>query len=96
MFLPLGHVVLGKDGLGRTFGHAQGTVDALLWIDDKEIRPFVETIHGADIDAIGVFALDAGFGDNVSHGGAPGTRNNLPLPHQNGTWTTFAMMGFFC
>jgi hypothetical protein len=62
-----GHVILRKDGLRRTFRHAQVAVDALLRVDHQEIRAFVKAIHRADFDAIGVLALDAVFGDNVSH-----------------------------
>jgi hypothetical protein len=36
-------------------------------MDDEEVRAFVEGFRGADFDAIGVFAIDAVFGDHVRH-----------------------------
>src|SRR5439155_9625727 len=51
----------------RTFGDAQGAVDALVRIDHQKIGTFAETVDGADIDAIGVFAADAALGHYVSH-----------------------------
>jgi hypothetical protein len=43
-------------------------------MDHQHVLALVEAIDGADLDAIGVLALDAGFGDDVSH---PGLRNGL-------------------
>ena len=62
------HVVLGEDRLDRAFGDAQRAVDALVGIDDEEVGPLAEAIDRADIDAVGVFALDAGFGYDIGHG----------------------------
>ena len=36
-------------------------------MDDQHILPFVETIHGADFDAIGIFAGVAIVGNDVGH-----------------------------
>ena len=36
-------------------------------MDDKHIRTLVEAIHGADLDAVSVLALNADFSDDVSH-----------------------------
>jgi hypothetical protein len=36
-------------------------------MNDEEVRPFVEGLRGADFHAIGVFAVDAVFGDHVRH-----------------------------
>src|SRR4029453_6688736 len=60
-------VVLREDRLHRALGHAQRAVDALIRIDDQEVRPFAEAIDRADVDAVGILAADAGFGDDVSH-----------------------------
>jgi hypothetical protein len=38
-------------------------------MDDEHVLALVETIDGAHLDAIGVFALDAGLSDDVSHPG---------------------------
>jgi hypothetical protein len=62
------HVVLGENGLDRAFGDAKGAVNALLRVDDQHVRAFVKAVDRADVDAIRVFALDAAFGDDVSHG----------------------------
>src|SRR6266581_8846477 len=65
--LRLGHVVGVEYRLGRALGNAQRAVDALVGVDDEKIRPFAKTIDGTDLDAIGVLALDAGFGHHKSH-----------------------------
>ena len=38
-----------------------------MQISRQKIGAFAETVHGANVHAIGVFAFDAGFGDSVSH-----------------------------
>ena len=60
-------VFLGIDRIDRALGHAYRTVDALVRIDDQEIRAFPEAVDGANIDAVGVFAANAGFCDDVGH-----------------------------
>ena len=42
---------------------------ALVGVDDQHVFTLVETVHGADFDAVGIFAFDAGFSDDVSHPG---------------------------
>jgi hypothetical protein len=66
--LVFGQVFLGEDGADRALGDADGTVDALVRIDGQEVRAFAEAVDRADVDAVGVFAADAGFGDDVGHG----------------------------
>ena len=34
----------------------------------RKVGPFAKTIHWADVDAIGVLAVDTGFGNDVCHG----------------------------
>ena len=75
--LMLGYLVLGVDRLGRAFRDAQGAVDALVRIEDEEIRPFGETVHRADLDAVRVFALDAVLGDDVGHGVLPANETEM-------------------
>jgi hypothetical protein len=36
-------------------------------MDDEHVLALVETIHVTDLDAVHVFALDAGFDDDVGH-----------------------------
>ena len=65
--LNIRHVILGKDGLSRTLGHAKGAINALLRVNCQKIGAFVKAIDGTDIDAIGIFALDTVLGNDVSH-----------------------------
>src|SRR3990167_3165121 len=66
-----GNLVLRVNGIGGAFRLAQGAVDALVWVDDQEIGAFVEAVNRAYFNAVGVFALDAVFGNNKGHGFAP-------------------------
>jgi hypothetical protein len=59
------------DGFDRTFGLAQGAVDAFIRVDDQEVRAFVETVDGAHLHAVGVLALHAFVCDDKSHGSPP-------------------------
>jgi hypothetical protein len=56
----------------RAFGLAHAAIDAFVRMDDQHVLALVEAVHGAHLDAVGIFALDAGFSDDVSH---PGLRN---------------------
>ena len=67
-FLARGDVFFGLYGVDRALGYAHRAVNALVRINDEEIRAFLEAVDGADVDAVGVLALDAAFGNNVSHG----------------------------
>ena len=58
--LRVGHVVLGEDRLDRALGDAQRAVDALVGVDHQHVRAFAEAVDRADVDAVGVLALDAG------------------------------------
>src|SRR5262249_42510883 len=63
----LGEIRLGKDGLGRTHRLAGPAVDALVGVDDQHVRPLVEAVDGAHLDAVGVLALHATVSNHVSH-----------------------------
>src|SRR3989441_10999578 len=67
LLLLLGHVFLGQDRVHRALGDAHGAIDAFIRVDHQHVRPLVEAVDGADIDAVGVLALDAAFGDDMSH-----------------------------
>ena len=62
-------------GFGRAFVDAEAAVDAGVGIDEELggggevgfVFSGVEAVDGADVDAGGVFAVDAGFGDDVRH-----------------------------
>ena len=68
---PLLRLAVGvrQDGFRRAFRLAHAAVDALVGMDDEHVVALVEAIHGADLDAVHVLALDAVFGDDVSHRG---------------------------
>jgi hypothetical protein len=36
-------------------------------MDDQHVVTLVKAVHRTDLDAIGIFAFDAGFSDDVSH-----------------------------
>ena len=59
-----------KDRFGRAFRLADAAIDAFIGIDDEHVLALVEAIDRADLDAIHVFAADAGFGDDVGHDSA--------------------------
>ena len=58
---------VGLDGVDRAFRLADPAIDALVGMNDEHILALVEAVHRAHFDAIGVFALDANFSDDVSH-----------------------------
>ena len=70
VLLVAGHVLFRDDGIDRALGNADRAVDAFVRIDGEEIRALTEAVNGADINAIGVLAADAGFGNDVGHGGS--------------------------
>lgn len=61
---------VADDGADRAFGNADGAVYAFVRVDDEEVRAFHEAVHGADCNAVGVLALNTGFGDDIRHGGS--------------------------
>src|SRR5438105_11116489 len=58
---------VGKDRLGGALGLAHAAVDAFVGVDDQHHFALVETIDRADLDAVHIFAFDAGVGDDVGH-----------------------------
>ena len=69
MLLISWHIIFLIDGVYRALWNADGAVNALIRIDDQEIGAFAKAVNRANIDTVGVLAADAGFGNNVSHGG---------------------------
>src|SRR5262245_17468625 len=61
------HVVLGEDRLDRALGDAQRAIDAFPGVDHQHVRALAEAVDRADVDAVGVLALDAALGDDVGH-----------------------------
>src|SRR5215469_18762921 len=60
-------IAVRNDRFGRAFGLANAAIDAFVGMDDQHVLALVETIHGANLDAVHVFALDAGFGHDIGH-----------------------------
>jgi hypothetical protein len=67
VLLARGQLILGIDGVHRTFGDANIAVDALVGIDDQEVRSFVKAGYGTDLCAIRVLAANTAFGNHVGH-----------------------------
>ncbi len=63
----LSAVRVGQNRFGRAFRFTDAAVDAFVRMDDQHVRALVEAIHGADLDTVGVLALDANFSDDVRH-----------------------------
>src|ERR1700709_1819495 len=70
VLLVTGDIFFGIDCIDRAFGNANGAIDALVRIDREEVGTFAEAIHRAHVHAIGIAALNAAFGHNVSHSGS--------------------------
>src|SRR5205823_14379387 len=62
--------VLREDRLHRTPRFACPAIYALLRVDHEDAVGLVDAVHGTDIHAGQVFDVDAGLGDDVSHGQA--------------------------
>src|SRR5437879_4506341 len=58
------HARFGKDRLHGAFGDARLAVDAILRIDVELLLVLIEAVAGADDNAVGVFAIVAGFTHN--------------------------------
>ena len=58
------------DRLDRAFGLSNPTVNAFVRMDHEHVLALVETIHGAHLDAIHVFAPNTVFCDDVGHRGS--------------------------
>ena len=56
------------DRLGWAFRLAHAAVGAFVGVDHQHVLALVKTIHGADLHAVHVFAFDAVFSDDISHG----------------------------
>jgi hypothetical protein len=67
VLLSLRHILLGINRVHWALWNTNRTVDALVWVDGKEVGAFTKTVNWTDIYTVGVFASDTGFGDNVGH-----------------------------
>jgi hypothetical protein len=62
------HIIFSVNGVDWTFWNADCAINALIRINDQEVRAFTETIHWANVYAIGVLTTNTGFSYNISHG----------------------------
>ena len=62
----------GEDRFRGTLGNADTAVDALVGVYDEHVLAFVEAVHGTNFHAVGVFALDTIFSDDVGQLGLDG------------------------
>src|SRR5665647_2905725 len=58
---------IGPYRVDRASWVAEPAVDALVGVNNEHVLAFIEAIDGADLHAIGVFALYAFFVDDVGH-----------------------------
>ena len=55
------------NGVNRAFRFADAAVDAFVRMDDEHVLALVEAINRTDLNAIGVFALNAFFVHDIGH-----------------------------
>ena len=67
LLLIFRYLVFREDRLRRSLRLAQGAINALIRVNDQEVRAFVEAVDRADFHTVGVFALDAVVGDDEGH-----------------------------
>ena len=70
---------VGLDRLSGTFRLADPAVDALVGVDDEKVLAFVKAVDRADLDALGIFALDAVVGHDIRHDVLQRIRNAGPV-----------------
>jgi hypothetical protein len=68
VFLAIGYVFFGVYRVYWALGNTDGTVDALVRVYDQKIGALTEAVDRADVDAVCVTTLDAGFCNNMGHG----------------------------
>ncbi len=56
-----------ENGLDRTFRQAGIAVDTCVGVDQQFVGQFVKRLDGANCGAVSVFAIYAGFGNDVGH-----------------------------
>jgi hypothetical protein len=67
MALIVGHIFFGVNSAYRAFVNTHSAINALTGVNSQKIGTFHEAVHGTYVNAIGIFALDAGFCDNMGH-----------------------------
>src|SRR3989442_16004641 len=64
-------LVLGEDRLHRAHRLAGPAVDTLVGVDEELVRPLIDAVHRADLDAGPLLDVDARLDDHVRHGDLP-------------------------
>src|SRR5918996_8320 len=64
-------LVLDEDRLHRAHRLAGPAVDTLVGVDEELVRPLIDAVHRADLDAGLVLDVDARLDDHVRHGDLP-------------------------
>ena len=67
MALIFRHIVFRVYLLDGTFGNTERAVDALVRLDHEKVWPLAKTIDRAHVHTVGIFTLNAGFGDDIGH-----------------------------
>ncbi len=79
---------IGFDGLNRAFRFAHPAIDAFIGMDDEHVLAFVETVDGADFDAVRIFALYAALVDDIRHSNVSDSRIADGMAAAGLSWTT--------
>ena len=58
---------VGANCVGWAFRLAYTTVDTFIRVDHEHILAFIEAIHGANLDTVGIFAGDTGVVHDIGH-----------------------------
>ena len=66
-FLTFGDLVFGKNCAYRTFWLTEGAVNALVWVDHKEVGAFIKTVYRANLYTVCVFAFNAVVSNDKGH-----------------------------
>ena len=62
------HFMIADNRAHGTFGYAHRAIDTFVGINRQKIRTLEKTVHRADINAVRIFAVNAGLCDDKRHG----------------------------
>jgi hypothetical protein len=62
-------LAIWNDCLDWAFRFTYSAIDAFIGVNNQHVLTLVETVDGADLHTIHIFAADARFCDNISHDG---------------------------
>ena len=66
-------IIFGENCFDRTFWHARVAVDASLGVDYEHVVIEMKCFDGAGNRAIGITAINAWLGDDISHANVTST-----------------------